>query len=629
MNEAIRLLHVDDNPEFTGLTADFLDREFDAVDIVQAADAEEGLKCVQSESIDCVISDYKLPGMDGIDLLEEVREKYPDVPFILFTGKGSEAVASEAISAGATDYFRKGRIENQYDLLANRIQNAISATRAKQRVESRTREYRTLVEEAPVAVLVITETLEIRYVNEQAVETLGAPSRNDLVGEKIGEFVHPTDERAAKRFDTVFTDQTSVDPRVYEFQDVDGNTRYARGTVVPMTFEGEPAAQVVASDITERKHQERRVQRRHEQITQLHDIGVEIAGCETQKEVYSLMVEAAERILDLDLCIVDSYEGGNLIVEATSAELTEYKEGPIEESGLAGKSYLTGESYLVHDTNEHPESEPVGKYQSTVTVPLGDFGVFQAAAYDAGAFDERDLELVEILAGHVTEALVRLEQQDQLREQRDQLKRENERLDQFASIVSHDIRNPLNVAQLRLDLAMDECNSDHLEAVARSVDRMETLTDELLALARIGDETTDPVSLDLASVTDRCWHNVETGDARLSVSTDCRIRADETRLQQLLENLLRNAIEHGGEHVTVTVGRLGEADGFYVEDDGSGMSEEIRDQAFDSGFSTRDDGTGFGLAIVSRVVNVHDWDVRVTESDSGGARFEFTGVDVE
>jgi PAS domain S-box-containing protein len=643
VTEAIRVLHVDDDPEFTELTAEFIGREFDCLEIVQATDAAEGMDVLEADSIDCIVSDYKLPGRDGIEFLERVREDHPDLPFILFTGKGSEAVASRAISAGATDYFRKGKLSDQYELLANRVENAVSATLDRQRVRSRTQEYRTLVDEAPIPILVC-EDETIRYVNAKAVETLGAQSADDLVGMHIEE-VLPDEElpEARQRLEQVLTDREPTDTRVFRFTDLDGNSRYARGTIVPVTFESQPATQIVVSDITQQMRHESRAQQQREQIAQLHGVGVELAGCESTDEVYELMVEAAEGILDLDLCIVDSVQNGSIVVEATSTELTEYEEPPVEEAGIAGTAYQTGKSYLIDDSVDHPEAEPVGEFQSSVTVPIGEFGVFQAAAFEPGAFDEQDLELVEILAGHVREALTRLDQQERLREQRDRLQRENERLDEFASIISHDIRNPLNVAQLRVDLAMEECNSEHLDAVARAVDRKQTLTDELLSHARLGEEIGEFQNIDLSTVVEGCWRTVETADATITIAVDAEIRADSNRLQQLLENLFRNAVEHGstspdsqarqdavehgGEDVTVTVGML-DGEGFYVEDDGMGMSEQVQERAFESGFSTSDGGTGFGLAIVARVAEGHGWNVEVTESESGGARFEFTGVDV-
>ncbi|WP_239640455.1 sensor histidine kinase [Halogeometricum pallidum] len=90
-----------------------------------------------------------------------------------------------------------------------------------------------------------------------------------------------------------------------------------------------------------------------------------------------------------------------------------------------------------------------------------------------------------------------------------------------------------------------------------------------------------------------------------------------------MENLFDNAVRHGGERVTVTVDRL--SDGFSVEDDGPGIPAEERDDVFEYGYSTADDGTGFGLNIVAEIADAHDWDVAVSEGD-GGARFEVTGV---
>ena len=212
------------------------------------------------------------------------------------------------------------------------------------------------------------------------------------------------------------------------------------------------------------------------------------------------------------------------------------------------------------------------------------------------------------------------------RKRREQeLERQNDRLEAFASVVSHDLRNPLSVAEGHLELARQECASEHLERVQGAHDRMNVLIDDLLALAREGEAATDREAVDLAAVVERCWANVETAGATLAVDVDRTVYADESRLQQAFENLVRNAVEHGGESVTVTVSEL--ADGFYLEDDGPGVPAGDRDSVFDVGFSTAGDGTGFGLSIVREIVEAHGWAVGVAEGAAGGARFEITGVD--
>lgn len=205
-----------------------------------------------------------------------------------------------------------------------------------------------------------------------------------------------------------------------------------------------------------------------------------------------------------------------------------------------------------------------------------------------------------------------------------QLERQNERLQEFASIVSHDLRNPLNVASGYLELAREESDSDNLETVAAAHERMNDLIDDLLTLARHGETVTEVGPVDLARCVRDCWCNVRTPSANLDVTTTQVIEADENRLHQLLENLIRNAVEHGGTDVTVTVGDL--VGGFYVADDGVGIPESRRERVFQTGYTTDPDGTGFGLNIVRDIANAHGWTVDVRESDGGGAKFNITGV---
>lgn len=217
---------------------------------------------------------------------------------------------------------------------------------------------------------------------------------------------------------------------------------------------------------------------------------------------------------------------------------------------------------------------------------------------------------------------------DEKRRQRE-LERQNRRLQQFASIVSHDLRNPLNVAQGLLETAPDaEDPIDNVEEAARSLDRMEAMIEDVLTLARQGADVgeADPVRLD--AIADTAWNNVDTEDASLSVADSTTMRADPDRLLQLLENLFRNSVEHAGEDVTVGVGTLPDRPGFYVADDGPGIPPDRRENVFDHGYTTNQDGTGFGLSIVDQIASAHGWDVTVTESTHGGARFEVTGVEV-
>ncbi|RQG98865.1 GAF domain-containing protein [Natrarchaeobius oligotrophus] len=202
---------------------------------------------------------------------------------------------------------------------------------------------------------------------------------------------------------------------------------------------------------------------------------------------------------------------------------------------------------------------------------------------------------------------------------RRELARQNEHLERFTSVVSHDLRNPLNVLQGYADLVEETEDPAYVEEIVVAAERMETMIDDLLALARQG-EHLDERRLDLERTVRAAWNGVETANAVLETRELGTVEGDPGRLQQAFENLFRNAIEHAGPSVRVTV--CGTDDGFAVEDDGPGIPAEERDRVVQKGY-TGGNGTGLGLSIVTSVVDAHGWSVSVEAADSGGARFEF------
>ena len=203
-----------------------------------------------------------------------------------------------------------------------------------------------------------------------------------------------------------------------------------------------------------------------------------------------------------------------------------------------------------------------------------------------------------------------------------ELERKNERLDQFASIVSHDLRNPLNVAAGYLELAKDTHPCTELDEIEQAHRRMERLIENVLSLARDGTtlEETQPVHLRTAAR--EAWGNVSTEEGALTVDTDEVVDAEATQLLQLLENLFRNAVEHAGPDVHVRI--VETPTGFAVEDDGPGIPPADRDRIFESGYSSAGENTGLGLAIVRQITEAHGWNVDVVNGAHDGARFEFT-----
>jgi PAS domain S-box-containing protein len=206
------------------------------------------------------------------------------------------------------------------------------------------------------------------------------------------------------------------------------------------------------------------------------------------------------------------------------------------------------------------------------------------------------------------------------------LERQNDRLKQFTDILSHDLRIPLSVIDGRLHLYRETGEPEHLETIETTTERMERLVEDLLRVARSGRVVEEPEPTLISDVLERAREGALPASATCEYDPVRTVMADPERLVQVLENLLRNSVDHGGADVTVRVGPL--EDGFYVEDDGPGIPEADRGRVFEHGYTTREGGTGYGLSIVRSTVGAHGWDISVSESEDGGARFEITGIDV-
>ena len=874
----VRVLHVDDEPDFADVAATFVEQEDDRFEVDTTTSASDGLERLATTEFDCIVSDYDMPGTDGIEFLKTVRETHPDLPFILYTGKGSEEVASDAISAGVTEYLQKETGTSQYTVLANRIMNAVSQVRAEQQLKEERYRFQTLFDRLSQA------TVEVEYqdgepiverVNPVFEDTFGYEA-DDIVGNCLDDYIVPddrTDEAAninqrvqdGTSLESVeVTRQTATGTRRFLLQNAvydDGSGGFAiytditkrkqreeklvqyktyleetsdtiavvnpdgtigfhntsgQSSLSPFDVEGEngfeyihpedreqmrdlfttvledgteevtaelrvetaddewqwieargvnrlddPAIEgiiISSHEITERKNREQDLERTSELLrhTQelagvggwevdietgqqvwtretyaIHDLdpnkelnqtvesGIEFYHPEDRAEIDRLVtqcmeegepydtklrlrtaedrlrwvrtagepVREGESITSIRGAIQDITEQQNYeqtlyrLIERTDELIDETNEANIAKiaveiasdvinASLAGVHFLTedgehleavaandnvgdtigfppvysrtessaasdivfqvfdqGEPLYIKDTENYGTLADETLVESGIIRPLGNHGVLIISKTNKNAFNETDRHLIDLVAQSVTAALNRAERENELQASQQQLQQERDRLDEFASIISHDLRNPLNVAMGRTDLAIQECDSEHLTDVVDALSRMKAMIDHLLLLARQGKTVGETEQVVFDPLISGCWDNVETGDATLSTEVEATLAADRDRLTQVLENLFRNAMDHGGESVTVTVGGLDDENGFYVADNGVGIPQEDRENVFDNGFSTSQDGTGFGLAIVKRICEAHDWEVSVTESETGGARFEITGIE--
>ena len=291
--------------------------------------------------------------------------------------------------------------------------------------------------------------------------------------------------------------------------------------------------------------------------------------------------------------------------------------------GKQVQSVMPPEAFLA-DATEFLDAGVTGEYTGIwVETRAGETRCFDVVINPLGTGDGDPVGRVAL----VTDVTERERRKRKLEDRTAELERQNDQLERFASIVSHDLRNPLNVANGRLELldATVDIDEPHIEETRNALERMEDIIDDVLTLARLGQPVDETERVDLADVAADAWANVNTHEASFDCHLDTlEVEGSRGRLSQVFENLFRNAVEHGREDVTITVGRLD--DGLFVEDDGPGIPEEHRDDVLEKGFTTADDGTGFGLSITDTIVEAHGWDVTVTTGTDGGARFEITNV---
>lgn len=254
-------------------------------------------------------------------------------------------------------------------------------------------------------------------------------------------------------------------------------------------------------------------------------------------------------------------------------------------------------------------------YEATLKTAAGERIEAEATLAPLSEDDGRALDFV----GVVRDVTKRNERERKLHEQ-------NERLDSFASMLAHELRNPVTIGQIYSQQLSAEADPAAVEYVAEAFDRIEDMIDVMLVLTRRSEAVSKNELVVLADTARDAWDEIDAPDATLDITADVEIRADETYLRHLFRNLFENAVEHGGKDVTIAVGDL--PTGFYVSDDGVGIPPEDREVVFEAGYTTAADtgGTGLGLAFIRELAGVYGWSCEVKQSDAGGACFEFTDV---
>jgi len=509
-------------------------------------------------------------------------------------------------------------------------------TERKER-EHELEQYRTLTRAASDVIVTIDEESVVRSVNPAVEATFGyAP--DELVGEPVTTLMFDENgerhEAGVERY--LATGEGTLD---WDYVELTG--RHADGSAVPVgvsfsetVVDGERYFTGIVRDITDRKERERERERREAVLAEIYQVTADKSASLSEK--VDTLLAIGREVLGAEYGALSRVEGDDYVFEVVHDPDGEVEAGDVVPLSATNceRAIATERTLVLSDVAaEAPDlAERAGNVEWGISCYLGTPVVVDGEVYGTFCFYDREaraepftdweVTLVELMGNWVSYEHERVRREAELRRERD-------RLDGFAGVLSHDLRNPLSVAAGRVDLVREEHDGEHLQLAAEALDRMGEIIEDVMTIARSdrGDLAPEPRSL--SALAREAWTTVDAEADRLTVAGDATVVADDSRTRRLLENLFANAVTHGGADVTVTVGPLENGRGFFVADDGPGIPEDEREAVFEPGHSGRDGGTGFGLHIVETVAEAHGWDVAVTESEGGGARFEVTGVEME
>jgi PAS domain S-box-containing protein len=456
----------------------------------------------------------------------------------------------------------------------------------------------------------------------------------DLIGESPTPYIHPADrDRVCEDFERLLEREPGdVITTEFRLQDANGHYHWFENRAINY-LDTEPinGVLVVARSIHQRKQAEAKLGTSTTMLEVLQTTTQRLLQTTNPTEAATIALSGIEEGFEFDLAGIwlandDGTRLEPIEVSDQCQELIDTK--PVYTSAadsLSWQAFEAGTPKRIDDLTTRPSRHNAETpLRSELIIPLGKYGLLNIGSTEPAAFTDDDLRRVRVWSSTVESAFARLEQVRHLRDREEALERERDRLDDFVDVISHDLQNPLHIAGGNLSLAQENCDCDHLEPINTALSRMNDIIDDTLTLAQEGErvDTFEPVSL--PRLIESCLAVTEATPATVKVDAEHRLLADPDRLTHVIENLCQNAVDHAGPDVTIRIGTLDS--GFYVADDGPGIPADEREAVFESGYTTAKEGTGLGLRIVKRIVEAHGWEIEITNSASGGARFEITGV---
>ncbi|MFD1511928.1 PAS domain S-box protein [Halomarina rubra] len=495
------------------------------------------------------------------------------------------------------------------NLVADWVGNELLRKQRQRELKTMTNRISSLIDATPLAIIAVDRQRVVTEWNTGAEEMFGY-----LASEVIGERYPLVPDEKLDRSERIL--ERSLDGECLSGVTIaretkDGEIRNIRLSTIPIREADGSIDEVYAimDDVTERWRFE-------EKLKALQMTTRRLSLAADAEEIIQLTVNAATDVLGHPLTAFWQYEKSADKLQPTVSSVAAQQQVPRLPTFEPGDGRLwdvfAESGYILYEDLSTVDDRYEG-IRSGLAVAVGEYGVLGTGTPVASEYDEQDLELVQILTSATEAALIRADREQHLRET-------NERLDEFASVVAHDLRTPLTAAVAYTDIAHETGADKHFEEIEAAHSRMSTLIEDLLTLARNTDRTIDQETVSLDTLIEDAWTGLSTGGETLDADSLGTITCDRSQLRRVFENLFRNALEHGRAE-TITVERLADG-GFAVSDDGRGFGKSPPEGLFKRGHLSSNGGIGFGLTIVNDIVAAHGWSVEAMTATNGGARFE-------
>jgi len=642
--DKIRVIHVDDEEDSLFSTKKFLEDVEPELQVESTQNQVYALTKAKERSIDCIVTDYKMPGMNGIDLTREIR-RFSDVPVVLYTGRGNEEVAQAAFAAGVTSYIRKETDPDHYRILAKTIQEAAYAhaeITERKKVEEELREseekYRFLAENAADTLFTVDLNGIITYVSK-AVHPETGYNREEIIGHNFLDFIIEEDKEFTLR---VFGDATK---NLENWAPVAARTHKKDGGIVVLEYNPSSimknnslvGIQVVVRDITARFEQQVR-------LRALHDSAIKLEVATTLKDVWDITVNDLHNAIGFNTIVVALIENDKILFNKfIGIEPPQDQAIPIGES-ILGRVIKNKKSLYIPDTRLDPEYKIFSKrpdeshqYLSELDVPVNVddqvYAVIRSESEKVNNYTPEDQIILEIFSLHVSNAITRINILENLH---NQVEERSQRLIQaeqmatagrMAATVAHDLRGPLQAITngIYMIRRKPESTESMLKLMEDAAGRSVKMLDELRQNTREG--PLDYKYIDFTALLKDFTHMLMLPDGvklELDLDKTINLEIDPLRIRRVFENLTRNAIEamqNGGTLRLSAIEESGYAN-VEVKDTGIGMTPEVLKNLFQPFYTTKTSGIGLGLAYCKRTVEAHGGTITATSVLGQGTTFK-------